>query len=243
MKYMGSKARTANKMLPIILEGRLPTQTYVEPFAGGMNMMDKVGGNRIANDIHCELIAMWKHLVYKEWKPPYFSKVEYNEIRRNKSMFDNHVVGWVGFACSYSGKYFAGFAGDYPAHRRMKNGKLPNYQTESINSVAKQVSKLKGVQFTCKPFWDLQIPENSIIYCDPPYANTTKYKHNFDHAKFWQWCRQMSCDGHKVFVSEYEAPSDFVCVWEHTVGSQLSANGKYGGTKHSVERLFTLKHK
>ncbi len=34
---MGSKARIANEILPIVLESRSVDQYYVEPFAGGMN--------------------------------------------------------------------------------------------------------------------------------------------------------------------------------------------------------------
>lgn len=41
-----------------------------------------------------------------------------------------------------------------------------------------------------------------------------------------------------MFVSEYSAPDDFVCVWSQEVKSSLSANGKAGGNKLSVERLF-----
>ncbi|NRB83319.1 MAG: hypothetical protein HRU49_06050 [Winogradskyella sp.] len=52
MKYMGSKARFAKDLLPIILKDRKPNQVYLEPFAGGMNMTDKVDGMRIANDQH-----------------------------------------------------------------------------------------------------------------------------------------------------------------------------------------------
>ena len=35
-------------------------------------------------------------------------------------------------------------------------------------------------------------------------------------------------------------PSDFICIWEKEVKSSLSANGKIGGSKNSVEKLFTL---
>ncbi len=35
MKYMGSKARFAKDILPIILKDRKPEQWYVEPFARG----------------------------------------------------------------------------------------------------------------------------------------------------------------------------------------------------------------
>ena len=60
MKYMGSKTRIANEILPIILKNRKPYQYYVEPFCGGCNIIDKVDGNRIASDKNHYLIEMWK---------------------------------------------------------------------------------------------------------------------------------------------------------------------------------------
>ena len=65
-------------------------------------------------------------------------------------------------------------------------------------------------------------------------------KDDFNHAKFWQWCRDMAKKGHTIFVSEYNAPEDFECVWEKELKSSLSANGKSGGNKVSTERLFKL---
>lgn len=242
MKYMGSKARFAKHILPIVLEGRTEAQTYVEPFAGGMNMIDKVDGKRIANDIHTELIEMWKALVCG-WQPPHYTKEQYQHIRTDKKSYDPHVVGWVGFCCSYSGKYFGGFADTY--FDKGKNYKINkertvkrSYQTEAINSTAKQVPKLQGVEFTNKNYWELDIPESSVIYCDPPYQNTTKYNQSFNHSFFWDWCREKSKQGHKVYISEYNAPNDFVCVWEQETKSQLAINGSTGKSKISTERLF-----
>jgi len=47
---MGSKNRIAKHILPIMLAERKPNQWWVEPFVGGANMIDKVGGNRIGAD-------------------------------------------------------------------------------------------------------------------------------------------------------------------------------------------------
>ena len=57
MKYMGSKARIAKYILPIILKDRKPDQWYIEPFVGGANMIDKVEGSRIGADINELLIS------------------------------------------------------------------------------------------------------------------------------------------------------------------------------------------
>ena len=91
-----------------------------------------------------------------------------------------------------------------------------------------------------KNYWELEIPPNSVIYCDPPYEGTTKYvgRNGFNHTLFWDWCRDKSKQGHNVYISEYNAPKDFVCVWEMETKSQLSANGSTGGNKISTERLF-----
>jgi DNA adenine methylase len=62
MKYMGSKARFAKYLLPIILKERTEEQYYVEPFVGGCNIIDKVKGKRIASDNNKYLIALWKGL-------------------------------------------------------------------------------------------------------------------------------------------------------------------------------------
>ena len=79
---------------------------------------------------------------------------------KKKTNYKPELIGWVGFCCSYSGKYFGGYAGDYPESRRLKNGTLPNYQQEAINSTAKQIPKLKGVEFTNKNYWELEIPKD-----------------------------------------------------------------------------------
>ena len=85
-----------------------------------------------------------------------------------------------------------------------------------------------------------EIPKNSIVYCDPPYKDTTKYLTDFDHEFFYSYVRKLKNEGHQVFVSEYEMPTDFICIWEKEVKSSLSANGKIGGSKSSIEKLFTL---
>jgi len=55
MKYMGSKNRIAKEILLIMLKER-GQRTWVEPFVGGANMIDKVEGKRIGADINPYLI-------------------------------------------------------------------------------------------------------------------------------------------------------------------------------------------
>lgn len=90
-------------------------------------------------------------------------------------------------------------------------------------------------------YFNVKIPEKSIIYCDPPYQGTTEYLHSkFNSQKLFDFLREKKDEGHTVFLSEYSAPIDFKCLIKLTAKSSLSANGKIGGSKESVEKLFTL---
>ena len=72
-------------------------------------------------------------------------------------------------------------------------------------------------------------------YCEPFVGGTTKYKDNFDSDAFWQWCRDKAKEGHTVYVSEYNAPEDFKCIWEKQINSNLG-----GTSKTATEKLFTI---
>lgn len=240
MNYMGSKGRFTTEMLPIILEGRKSDQWYVEPFAGGMNMISEVTGKRIANDLHTPLIEMWRSLV-NGWNPGFYSKEEYLHIKSNQDKFPLHELGWVGFVCSFRGLYFGGFAGE----SKQWGGIVRDYQIQASKNIMKQVPKMKGVVFENNSCYELVIPPKSIVYCDPPYQNTKRYAaRDFNYQEFWDWVRIIDKQGHKVFVSEYSAPDDFKVVWEKvaTVSLGTKSKGRCRGKQSSkIERLFTLK--
>ena len=234
MKYMGSKARHAKELLPIILANRTEGQWYVEPFVGGANMIDKVEGNRIGADCNEYLISFLSAL-QKGYKPPENMNLQmYEDIRDNKHKYDMATVGCVGFCFTYAAKWFGGFIGnskDVVCVGRDRMG-------ESYRSVEKARKQVDGVNLLVCKYDELAIPYNSIIYCDPPYKDTTKYKDSFDHEPFYEWCRQKHKEGHQIFVSEYKMPDDFICVWSKEVNNSLT---KDTGSKKGVEKLFTLK--
>lgn len=237
MKYMGSKARLAKHILPIILKERVQGQPYVEPFVGGFNMICNVPeeqGPRYANDINEFLIEMFKLTSQGVEPPKNITKEEY--LKAKNGEYSKALTGYIGFNCSYSGKWFGGYAGIV----KTKAG-VRNYQEEAWRNVVEQSKKLKNLFFCSKPYFELQIPSNSIIYCDPPYEGTTSYKDKFDSDLFWNWAREKTKEGHKVFISEYNAPGDFECLWSKEFSSSLSANGKIGSNKISVEKLFRFK--
>lgn len=245
MKYMGSKARIAKYILPIILKNRKPDQWYVEPFVGGANTITKVDGNRIGADNNKYLIAMFNGLqddVFREFDQ---SKDHYNLVRNEYNNntninFTNFYIGLVGYMASANGRFFEG---GYSGKSNTKIGTVRNYIDESIRGMEKHIPNLKGIEFVSCHYLDLDLPPSSIIYCDIPYKNTKAYatSKGFLHDVFWGWCRETIKQGHKVFISEYQAPDDFVCVWEQEVKSSLGANGVAGGSMKSIEKLFVHK--
>tara|TARA_R110000823_G_C15823065_1_gene489459 strand:- start:98 stop:802 length:705 start_codon:yes stop_codon:yes gene_type:complete len=217
MKYMGSKNRIAKHLLPIMLENR-NERTWVEPFVGGANMIDKVEGKRIGADLNEYVTALLNQMSKPNYKSPEISEKKYNYIKKYPSQYPRWIVGYAATQLSYGAKWFGGY-------RRDKIG-VRDYCKEAQNNVNKQSENLKGVEFTHSSYKDLEIPANSLIYCDPPYEKvtqkTTKYSIDFDHLVFWEWCRTKTKEGHQVFVSEYNSPSDFKSIWSLEIKSNLA---------------------
>jgi len=235
MKYMGSKLRFAKDLLPIILKNRKENQYYVEPFVGGCNMIDKVYGKRIGCDNNKYLIALWKGLQQERELILDIPKELYDKARnqyneRENHGFDDFTIGWIGFMGSFNGRFYGGgYSGKHGGR---------DYPQEQIKNTLKQKDKIKDIDFYCCEYYELQIPENSIIYCDIPYQGTKEYdnKNKFNHDKFWDWCREVSLYN-EVFVSEYNAPNDFECIWEKQVNVSIRPNK----TLNQTEKLFKLK--
>ena len=76
----------------------------------------------------------------------------------------------------------------------------------------------------------LALAGNALIYCDPPYSNTTRYNKvlPFDTNAFWIKVREWSIAGHTVVVSERTAPNDFRSIWHQQQTTML--RGGIGGT-------------
>ena len=243
MKYVGSKNRISKHIAPIIQEciNKNNIKTYYEPFVGGGNMIDKIKcQSRIGNDVHKELIAMWKQL-QKGWKPPsHITEEEYIMVRDNREAYPDYYVGYVGFNATFGAKYFGGYARGFKA-----DGITPrNHSNEAYRNLMKQLPQVMDVEFVCSDYLNSKYSriKNAVIYCDPPYQGTTKYETSlFDYDAFWEWCREVGRDNY-LFVSEYNAPKDFECIWskEHLVNVD-SNRGNDRKSKVRIEKLFTYK--
>lgn len=78
-------------------------------------------------------------------------------------------------------------------------------------------------------YQDVEIEDNSVLYCDVPYENTNKYVgegENFDYERFYDWCLKQT---QPLYISSYEMPEkDFKVVAEFARIDTMSAtnNGK-----------------
>ena len=241
MQYMGSKNRFAKELVPIIQSYiTKETKGYLEPFVGGANIIDKIEcDKKFGCDLNEYLIELLKFTRdTPENLPSIISEEEYNDVMNNVNNYEKWYVGFVGFLCSFGGKFFGGYA-----RGKNNNGTLRNYANESFRNLNNQSSNLKGIIFKSCSFQDINTNiSNYIIYCDPPYKGTTKYKTGqFPYEEYYDWCREMS-KNNIVLCSEYWMPDDFECIWEKETKVNFDSNRSNNDNKNNrTEKLFILK--
>ena len=230
MKYMGSKRRLAKHIVPIIKSLRKDGQTYVEPFVGGGSIIEKIEGNRIGSDINPDCIqALCDIRDNVEQLPRTNAEFTEEDYKKLRVTHDYRFRSYAGFAFSWGGKWLGGWC---------RGDEKRDWVSEAYRLARSQSPLLQGVTFLCCSYDDLVVPDESFIYCDPPYKGTTAYSHYFDNSKFFDWCVCMHDKGHTVLVSEYFAPDTlFRCVWEGSIFNKLV---KDGDKRVVHERLFLV---
>ena len=244
MQYLGSKRRIKKYIIDILHKNLHPDDIFLDMFVGGANIIDKVNHPyRVGNDLHFPLIQMWKKL-RDGWIPPkYVSKEKYKEAK-NSGNIKPHLKAYIGF-CSFGAKYFDG----YPNSNSDGTRTSLDYWGQHYRFVMSQVPYIQGVKFTnysYKTFPLHKINKRFVIYCDKPYEATASYsiytigktKIKFNHKQFWMWTREVVKKGHLVFVSEYNAPDDFICIWEKELTVQADAKSN---KNKKTEKVFIHK--
>lgn len=235
MQYFGGKVRISKPLTEFLNSELKEGQTFVDLFCGSCNVVSKIDNNRkrIANDKHPYLIEMWKAL-QQGWIPPtHVSEEDYRRIKVDTS--DKALHGFTGFGLSFAGKWWGGYC---------RNSRGDDYSSNAHNSVLKKLTKLMDVQFVNNDYKNVDLPEQSFVYCDIPYKGTTQYHKGllgvFDHVEFYQWCRNKAEEGHSVYVSEYlqNVPEDCTVVWQYK--SKKDIRDKDGIQQPTTEVVFTF---
>lgn len=225
MRFIGGKNRIA-KFISNVITRDYPS-TIIEPFCGALNVSTQLLRDNdflrvVCSDAHDDLIDMWI-AIQNGWRPPVsISPEQYQELMKADS---SPLRTFVGYGCSFSGKWFGGFAQDNTGR---------NYCSNAKNSIDKIIPEIERIEFN-KGGYDAQhIPADAVVYCDPPYAGTTKpgERSDFDHDKFWKWVSSLNVD---CYVSEYTAPDTFQEVWRKEVKADMRAKP---GNEHRIEKLF-----
>lgn len=240
MKYLGSKSKLAKEIVPILqnLIYKNNIKTYIEPFVGGFNVIDKIiCENKIGNDIDPIVINLVEtcrdnpRLLNLIETP---TKEHYYDVCDNAYKYQPWYRAAILLFASYNARVYGGC---YGAVANTKEGKTRNYFEESKSNFINQLPNLKDILLACGSYESIIPPSKQcLIYCDPPYAEGVGYCKKFDTQKFWQWCRDLSKQGHIVVVSEHNAPPDFVCIWQHETLSHLNNRNKIA----KIEKLFVF---
>lgn len=240
---MGGKSRLAPHLAKVILDSATDRGIYLEPFVGGGAMFATMAPHfdmPIAGDAHPDLALMWQ-AVAEGWLPP--SEVTEDEHRALRDAEPSALRGFVGFGCSFGGKWFGTYVkAGARAGARAYAGQSPAQVAagEPSRWIVKHAGALSDLAVIGGDYGQLDraaLP-GAVVYCDPPYAGTTAYRGvaPFDHDRFWSTMRAWSARGAHVFVSEYAAPADWRSVWERAApGSGTFTRATAGAT----ERLFT----
>lgn len=202
MRYLGGKCRLAKGISEVILGSTISRRRYIEPFVGGGAVAVKMAPHfeqvRLSDTLH-DLILMYQAL-QDGWVPP--DEVSEDLHRQLRDQFPSALRGFVGLGCSYAGKFFGGYAKDSKGTR--------NYAAEAKRGLLRDMQQLQNAVFIISDYRHLNIGDGDVVYCDPPYANTSGYTvGDFDSDAFWSVARGWHKMGAAVFVSEYTAPDDW----------------------------------
>jgi hypothetical protein len=98
---------------------------------------------------------------------------------------------------------------------------------ESLESLERlqSLESLERLEITNLSYEQVEIKNNSVIYCDIPYKDTREYQNTLDYDKFYKWALK---NPNPVFVSSYEMPIEFkeVASFEHRTTLSATNNSK-----------------
>lgn len=180
MQYMGGKSRIARQIAEFINEiprrkvqncqapgpnnhdyggGGGGADCFVSLFCGSCAVESKVQGfsRKILNDRHKYLIAMLQGVQNGYNLPESITPEEYRYIRDHKDE-DPALAGFVGFGCSFGGKWFGGYA---------RNASGTNYALQSKRSLLKDMATLQDAHFVCEDYRRVCIPPGGRNLCGP----------------------------------------------------------------------------
>jgi DNA adenine methylase len=244
LQYLGGKSKISKHLCAAINPIRAGREAW-DAFCGGLSMSAELAkaGPVTSSDANPALISLYKALADGTFDPP--TSVTEEQYKAGRALPDSDPMkAFLGFGCSFGGKWFGGYARSKDPTDARSTGKR-TYASQCRNSLLDDVALLRPAGWTvmCCNFLDIapadvDDPAKLCLYLDPPYAGTEAYGAvaPFDHERFWmrvlEWAQYTD-----VFISEYNAPFVLAPVLEFK--HDLSVAG--GVTKDArTERLYHL---
>lgn len=225
MRYLGGKVRLAKHLYPVMRDDIERLGRYWEPFVGGAGMMAHVAKQAsasvglVGSDTFEPVIELLR-AVASGWVPPSsVSEEEYASVKASPGKYPKCLAGFMATACSFSGKPWGGYARQTTAQDYAKCGS---------NALVKDSRALARVSLIVGDYRDARLVPGapSVIYCDPPYAETTGYgAEGFDQDAFHVWARGMAELGHAVYISGFACPQGFRVVWQRDRTQHIRKGG------------------
>ena len=123
---------------------------------------------------------------------------------------------------------------------RKKNEMLTHFlNLDHLNRIEliediRRISFVMPIEFRNKSYEKVSIDtpiDETILYIDPPYENTSKYQNDIDHDALWDY---IASSPYTIYLSSYKAPFPIVAEFEHWTGRGT-------GFETRLERLFCNK--
>ena len=206
LSYIGGKRRLARRIIGLLP----PHTTYVEPFAGGAQVLFHKSPSRVEvlNDVdhevvnffrvaqlHAEELVRWLkfaiasrrlHQLYKEQDPDGLTDVQraarFLYLQKNS---------------------FGGLTRKHTYHFCVT--KPSNFNPERVPDLLRETAvRLSRVQLECRPYQNILTKydrASTVFYCDPPYIGRSLYRFNLSDDAFAQLAEHLSTLRGKFLLS------------------------------------------
>lgn len=233
MRYLGGKSKIAKRIAEVLRpELEKVGGLFIEPFVGGFNLVPHLQdyiSTAYCSDIHSDLISLYKD-AQNGWRPP--ETITEDQYKTLKMETYSPLRTLASFTASFGGKEWGGFARD------RKTGR--DIPAEGCRNFSAKIEHMKKCVFSTGGYADILLPEECLVYCDPPYSGTTGYKTgNFDSESFYDWCEKITTPNRVVYVSEFSAPT----YWEVVYEKNRKVTASVGIGKEKTERLYRVRNK
>lgn len=230
MLYLGHKRDYVKYIVPLLQQiiYKHNIKIFIDGCCGGCNIIKDIKCERRIGIDHDEYLIAFYQYIQNTKNPQLFkiTKEQWDLCRKYYELFPKWFVGYVSIFASYLyGGFKKGYVGD----------KIDcDYIGNRIAILKEEIPSLKNIEFICQDINDI-VAKDCLIYIDPPHYNLKRYNFDlfFNYTIFWDTVRQLSVDN-IVIVSEYQAPSDFFCIWEEDTYRQIIK-------KKNTEKLFIWK--